>query len=69
MQVFVQVINVGGRKLTVECEKEMTVLDLKWKLYQQDPLAHPGLQRLIFGSTELADERTLAECKVEAQAG
>ena len=61
-QLYVQVLNPGGRKLTVEGEGEMTVLDHKWRVYQQDPAAHPGLQRLIFGSAELADASTLAEC-------
>ena len=61
-QLYVQVLNPGGRQLTVEGEGEMTVLDHKWRVYQQDPAAHPGLQRLIFGSAELADASTLAEC-------
>ena len=45
-QLYVQVLNPGGLKLTVEGAGEMTVLDLKWRVFQQDPAAHPGLQRL-----------------------
>ena len=58
MQVFVKTLT--GKTITVECESNNTVADLKAKIQDKEGIP-PDQQRLIGGGRQMQDELKLVE--------
>ena len=57
-----------GSMVDLDANSADTVADLKLKLWDKAPEAHPALVRLSLGGTELRDGRTLASYDVQKEA-